>query len=249
MRKKVREVWLKGNDPPGSGEIVAGDLARLPGPDVDAFGEQAGGHGPGNPRLGLGAAGERANWRALLGGQAFQHRGGEDALGRAVLADKDHGSCRSHAEVKCNLGYHIQVPVGAARLPPAQGAVHPTDRAVAQAAPPGRRPAPDGLIALPLDARTREQLEWLAEEVTDAGGQAAIWLAEPATAAQERALAQRMAAAVAADYRAVAAATVAARSQPSGPRRRTVGRLRRELRRIGLRDHSPHPNASRPTRP
>jgi hypothetical protein len=99
----------------------------------------------------------------------------------------------------------------------------------------------DGLIALPLDARTREQLEWLAEEVTDAGGQAAIWLAEPATAAQERALAQRMAAAVAADYRAVAAATVAARSQPSGPRRRTVGRLRRELRRIGLRDHFPPP--------
>jgi hypothetical protein len=38
MRNKVREVWLKGNDPPGSGEIVGGDLARLPGRDVDAFG-------------------------------------------------------------------------------------------------------------------------------------------------------------------------------------------------------------------
>ena len=99
----------------------------------------------------------------------------------------------------------------------------------------------DGLIALPLDARTREQLEWLAEEVTDAGGQAAIWLAEPATAAQERALAQQMAATVATDYRAVTAAAEAARSQPPGPRRRTVGRLRRELRRIGLRDHFPLP--------
>jgi hypothetical protein len=97
----------------------------------------------------------------------------------------------------------------------------------------------DGLVALPLDARTREQLEWLAEEVTEAGGQAAIWLAEPATAAQERALAQRMAAAAATDYQAVTQAAQAARSQPPGPRRRTVGRLRRELRRTGLRDHFP----------
>jgi hypothetical protein len=100
----------------------------------------------------------------------------------------------------------------------------------------------DGLVALPLDARTREQLEWLAEEVTEAGGQAAIWLAEPATAAQERALAQRMAAAVAADYQAVAKEAEAARALPPGPRRRTVGRLRRELRRIGSRDHFPPPD-------
>jgi hypothetical protein len=100
----------------------------------------------------------------------------------------------------------------------------------------------DGLVALPLDARTREQLEWLAEEVTEAGGQAAIWLAEPATAPQERVLAQRMAAAVAADYQTVAKEAQAARSQPPGPRRRTVGRLRRELRRISLRDHFPPPD-------
>ena len=100
----------------------------------------------------------------------------------------------------------------------------------------------DGLVALPLDARTREQLEWLAEEVTEAGGQAAIWLAEPATAPQERVLAQRMAAAVAADYQMVAKEAQAARSQPPGPRRRTVGRLRRELRRISLRDHFPPPD-------
>src|ERR671915_686285 len=85
----------------------------------------------------------------------------------------------------------------------------------------------DGLVALPLDARTREQLEWLADEVTEAGGQAGIWLAEPATAAQEPALAQRMAAAVAAEYQAVVREAEAARSQPPGPRRRTVGRLRR----------------------
>jgi hypothetical protein len=50
-----------------------------------------------------------------------------------------------------------------------------------------------------------------------------------------------MAAAVATDYQAVTAAAEAARSQPPGPRRRTVARLRRELRRIGLRDHFPPP--------
>ena len=50
-----------------------------------------------------------------------------------------------------------------------------------------------------------------------------------------------MAAAVATDYQAMMQAAQAARSLPPGPRRRTVGRLRRELRRIGLRDHFPPP--------
>ncbi len=51
----------------------------------------------------------------------------------------------------------------------------------------------DGLVALPLDARTKEQLEWLAEEVVDACGEASIWIAEAGSADQERALAGRMA--------------------------------------------------------
>src|ERR671936_3088670 len=61
----------------------------------------------------------------------------------------------------------------------------------------------DGLAALPLDARNREQLEWLADEVVDAGGEATIWVAELASAAQERELAARMAAAVATEYQAL----------------------------------------------
>src|SRR5215510_8772027 len=44
----------------------------------------------------------------------------------------------------------------------------------------------DGLVALPADARTREQLEWIADEVIEAGGQASVWLARPASVAQER---------------------------------------------------------------
>jgi hypothetical protein len=97
----------------------------------------------------------------------------------------------------------------------------------------------DGLVALPADARTREQFEWLADEVAEAGGVASIWLAEPGTAAQERALAAQMAAAIAQEYQKVA--EQARQALPGEPalRRRVAARLRRELRRIGLRDYFP----------
>src|SRR5215213_1753528 len=64
----------------------------------------------------------------------------------------------------------------------------------------------DGLVALPADARTREQVEWLAEEVAEAGGEAGVWLARPATTAQEQALIAALAGARAAEYVALAAA-------------------------------------------
>src|SRR5437867_11625116 len=99
----------------------------------------------------------------------------------------------------------------------------------------------DGLAALPLDARNREQLEWLAEEVVEAGGEATIWVSALTSAAQERELATRMAEAVAAEYRALIDDATLARPEPAGPRRRTLGRLRRELRRIRARDHFPPP--------
>lgn len=99
----------------------------------------------------------------------------------------------------------------------------------------------DGLAGLPLDARNREQLEWLADEVVEAGGEATIWVGELGSAAQERELARRMAQAVAADYRALIEQAAAARAQPAGRRRRTLKRLRRELRRIRARDHFPPP--------
>ena len=97
----------------------------------------------------------------------------------------------------------------------------------------------DGLAALPLDARNREQLEWLAEEVVEAGGEASIWVGELASAAQARELTGRMVEAVTAEYQLLIAAAVAAREEPSGQRRRTLGRLRRELRRIRARDYFP----------
>jgi hypothetical protein len=99
----------------------------------------------------------------------------------------------------------------------------------------------DGLAALPLDARNREQLEWLADDVVQAGGEATIWIGELASAAQERELAARMAEAVADDYRNVLADVAAAHAEPQGQRRRTLARLRRELRRVKARDYFPPP--------
>ena len=99
----------------------------------------------------------------------------------------------------------------------------------------------DGLVALPADARTQEQLEWVAEEVTDNGGSAQLWLATPGSAAQERGIAQDMRAARAAEYDAVTAEAVAVSGGAEIERTRAVRRLRAELHRIGRRDFFPPP--------
>jgi hypothetical protein len=99
----------------------------------------------------------------------------------------------------------------------------------------------DGLVALPLDSRNREQLEWLADDVAGAGGEATIWVGALAAAGQERELVAAMAAAVAVDYRRVTEQVEAAAIESPGQRRRTLARLRRELRRIRARDYFPPP--------
>lgn len=99
----------------------------------------------------------------------------------------------------------------------------------------------DGLAALPLSSRNRERLEWLAEEVTEAGGEASIWIAQAATAAQEEVLAYRMAEAIGQEYRELAqVAEDAATGEPQG-RQRALGRLRRHMHRIRQRDYFPPP--------
>jgi hypothetical protein len=99
----------------------------------------------------------------------------------------------------------------------------------------------DGLVALPADARTREQLEWVAEQVGEAGGSAGVWLARPGTLRQVRELAAAMAGARAEEYAAVLAEATAA--LPADPATRTAAlrRLRGQLRRIGRRDYFPPP--------
>ena len=97
----------------------------------------------------------------------------------------------------------------------------------------------DGLVALPLDNRNREQLEWVADDVREAGGEATIWIGSLGSAAQERQLAGRMRETVAAEYRTLIEEAEALRLQVAGKRRRSLARLRRELRRIRLRDYFP----------
>jgi hypothetical protein len=90
----------------------------------------------------------------------------------------------------------------------------------------------DGLVALPLSPSTRESLEWLADEVLEAGGEATVWLSEPAQAADGRALAERMRAAAAEEYLSVAAGAAGRREG-----RRSLAALRRSLRDVRGRDY------------
>jgi len=103
----------------------------------------------------------------------------------------------------------------------------------------------DGLVALPLDSRNREQLEWVAEEVTEHGGEASIWVARPATAREERELAAAMRDRIAGEYGAVIAEAEGAAAEGTRRHRRTLARLRRELDRIGRRDYFPSPERER----
>ncbi len=99
----------------------------------------------------------------------------------------------------------------------------------------------DGLVGLPLDARNREQLEWIADDVAEAGGEASVWTAFPTTVGQERQLARAMRETVGEQYRAVAADARSAAGEGGARHRRTLSRLRRELARIARRDYFPPP--------
>jgi uncharacterized protein YdbL (DUF1318 family) len=99
----------------------------------------------------------------------------------------------------------------------------------------------DGVVALPADARTREQLEWLAEEVIEAGGQAGVWLARPSTAAQERELAAQIADARAVEYADLASAATATIGLGPSARSAALRRLRGQWRQITRRDFFPPP--------
>lgn len=97
----------------------------------------------------------------------------------------------------------------------------------------------DGLVALPLDARNREQLEWIADDVAEAGGQATIWIGRLASRGDERSIVRDLAGAVAVEYRKVINEARSAGGLEGVVRSRTLARLRRELRRIRQRDYFP----------
>ena len=81
----------------------------------------------------------------------------------------------------------------------------------------------DGLVALPADSRTREQLEWLADGVIEAGGEAEVWLGRPGSAAQERAIADGCEAAIGEQYDRVIADARAALAMPAGTAQADAG--------------------------
>jgi hypothetical protein len=99
----------------------------------------------------------------------------------------------------------------------------------------------DGLVALPFDRRNEEQIDWIAQDIRDAGGEATIWIGSPAAHADETMLVARMKDAIAADYERIVSEAEAAASQAPGRRRRSLARLRRELRRVRERDYYPPP--------
>lgn len=103
----------------------------------------------------------------------------------------------------------------------------------------------DGLVALPADARTREQLEWVAAQAKEAGGSSSVWLAQLTSRAAERALVQRMAAARAVEYQAICARAGTAASLGESERDRLVTVLRGQLRQVGRRDFFPPPQRER----
>ena len=94
----------------------------------------------------------------------------------------------------------------------------------------------DGLVALPADARTREQLEWVAEEVEEAGGSAGVWLARPATRALQREVAAPMNAARAAEFQEIADRALQALTASPAERLQALRRLRAQMRRVERRD-------------
>lgn len=97
----------------------------------------------------------------------------------------------------------------------------------------------DGLVALPASSQNRERFDWLADEILEAGGEAWTFAATPGSKDQQRALAARLTEAAAEEYRSLLEETEAVLASGNRPHRRTVNRLRRELRRIEERDPFP----------
>lgn len=91
-------------------------------------------------------------------------------------------------------------------------------------------------MALPADARTKEQLEWVAEQVEEAGGVSSLWQAELTSRRDEQRLVRELIAARSAEYDAIID-RVAAATGPDAAR--VLRAARAELRAVERRDHFP----------
>lgn len=100
----------------------------------------------------------------------------------------------------------------------------------------------DGVAALPEDAATREQLEWLQLRVRESGGEATLWEALPSTIAEDRDLVVEFRASREAAYRVLIGAAEklrrkAALGSDGAPLVERLEKLEREFRAERRRDY------------
>ena len=99
----------------------------------------------------------------------------------------------------------------------------------------------DGVAALPEDAVTREQLEWLQLRVREAGGEATLWEARPGTMAEEAELVEAFRSSREEAYKAIIARAQRLRRKAQMGGGQTLleqlGKLEREFRAERRRDY------------
>jgi len=95
----------------------------------------------------------------------------------------------------------------------------------------------DGLVALPSSPRNQERFEWLAEDVREGGGDAAVWTGATLSGAEERSLVTSMRSTVAQEYADLVHRARVARRGPHGGKKRIAKALRSDLLRIRQRDY------------
>ena len=99
----------------------------------------------------------------------------------------------------------------------------------------------DGVAALPEDAVTREQLEWLQLRVREAGGEATLWEAKPGTIAEEVELVEAFRSSREEAYKAIIARAERLRRKAQMGGGQTLleqlGKLEREFRAERRRDY------------
>jgi hypothetical protein len=97
----------------------------------------------------------------------------------------------------------------------------------------------DGVAALPEDAVTREQLEWLQLRVREAGGEATLWEGRPGTVAEEAELVETFRSSREKAYRAIIAEAERLRrkAQMGGSVLEQLAKLERGFRAERRRDY------------
>ena len=93
----------------------------------------------------------------------------------------------------------------------------------------GALPVQDAVWALPLNPRTREHFQWLAQEIGEIGGEATIWESRPISDGHDEALIERFKKGVEEDYRMILSELH--RKKPD------LGALSRQYREVLARDY------------